>query len=286
MEDIDDVGKNVFYRCFQQYVELNTDLNKLKHISPVNDIMMVQTLCTILDALLIEHNVALNNLEEEPKKTAYETLFVFACMWAFGGSIGGGQDDEKDQKEFNSFWRSVTKIKFPEAGYAFDYFCEPSKSSWQQWQSMVIPYTHNEDTSFSKINVGTLHTTRLRYLLDRHVLRCKPVLFIGNSGTGKTAVLKDYLASTKPEKISHRTISFNSFTTSFSLQKSIETMVEKKSGKTFGSATNKTLIYFIDDMNMPFVDVYFTQSPIALLNYIVDYGSIFNREQLEERKYL
>jgi dynein heavy chain len=63
-------------------------------------------------------------------------------------------------------------------------------------------------------------------------------------------------------------------------------MVEKKSGKTFGSATNKTLIYFIDDMNMPFVDVYFTQSPIALLSYIVDYGSIFNREQLEERKYL
>jgi len=55
MPDIDDVGKNVFYRNFQQYVELNTDLNKLKHISPVNDMMMVQTLCTILDALLIEH---------------------------------------------------------------------------------------------------------------------------------------------------------------------------------------------------------------------------------------
>ena len=55
-------------------------------------------------------------------------------------------------------------------------------------------------------------------------------------------------------------------------------MVEKKSCKTFGSATNKTLIYFIDDMNMPFVDGYGTQSPIALLSYIVDYGSIFNRE--------
>jgi len=83
-------------------------------------------------------------------------------------------------------------------------------------------------------------------------------MFIGNAGTGKTAVLKDYLATTKPEKVAHRTISFNSFTTSLSLQKSIETMVEKKSGRTFGSATNKTLIYFIDDMNMPFVDKYYT----------------------------
>jgi len=71
-------------------VELNTDLAKLKHISPVNDVMMVQTLCTILDALLIEHIQALNALEEEAKKIAYETLFVFACMWAYGGSIGGG----------------------------------------------------------------------------------------------------------------------------------------------------------------------------------------------------
>jgi len=42
-------------------------------------------------------------------------------------------------------------------------------------------------------------------------------------------------------------------------------MVVKKSGKTFGSASNKTLIYYIDDMNMPSVDKYGTQSPIALL---------------------
>jgi dynein heavy chain, axonemal len=63
-------------------------------------------------------------------------------------------------------------------------------------------------------------------------------------------------------------------------------MIEKKSGRTFGSATNKTLIYFIDDMNMPYVDKYYTQSPVQLLLYITDYGSIFNREQLEERKFI
>ncbi len=111
-------------------MELNTDLNKLKHISPVNDVMMVQTLCTILDSLLIEHNQSIAALDEEARKIAYESLFIFSCMWAFGGSIGGGQDDEKDQKEFNSFWRSVTKIKFPEQGMAFDYYCDPSKPSW------------------------------------------------------------------------------------------------------------------------------------------------------------
>jgi len=54
-------------------------------------------------------------------------------------------------------------------------------------------------------------------------------------------------------------------------------MVEKKSGKTFGSATNKTLIYFIDDMNMPRVDDYGTQQPIALLKLLLERGGMYDR---------
>lgn len=111
-------------------------------------------------------------------------------------------------------------------------------------------------------------------------------MFIGSAGTGKTAVIRDYLYSTNSDKIVHRTINFNSFTDSLALQNNIESLVEKKSGKTYGSATNKILLYFIDDMNMPFVDKYGTQSPIALLRQILDYGSCFNREMLEERKML
>jgi len=55
-------------------------------------------------------------------------------------------------------------------------------------------------------------------------------------------------------------------------------MVEKKNGRNYGSATNKVLICFIDDFNMPYVDKYYTQSPIQLLRLILDYGSVFNRE--------
>ncbi len=87
-------------------------------------------------------------------------------------------------------------------------------------------------------------------------------------------------------KIQHKTMNFNSFTDSLVLQKDIELLVKKKSGRTYGSGSNKVLIYFIDDLNMPYVDKYGTQSPIALLRQIFDYASIFNREQLEERKFL
>ena len=119
-----------------------------------------------------------------------------------------------------------------------------------------------------------------------HLMRRKPVLFVGGAGTGKTQVIKDYLATTKPEQVAYRTINFSSFTDAASLQRDIESMLDKKSGKTYGSAMNKTLIAFIDDLNMPFVEQYGTQTPIQLLRQILDYGSIFNREQLEERKFI
>lgn len=44
------------------------------------------------------------------------------------------------------------------------------------------------------------------------------------------------------------------------------------------------MIFFIDDINMPYVDTYGTQSPIALLRQIIDYGIIFDRDNLEEKK--
>lgn len=283
---IDDVAKSVFYRCFQTYIEQNQEIHRVRHIAPVVDIMMVMTICAILDSLLAEHAETISKLKEDDQKITYEALFVYAGMWAIGGSIGGGQDDEKDQKEFNSIWRSQSKVKFPESGLAVDYFFDPAKNTWVSWTTKVPTYLPSDEEIFSKIYVSTLQTTRLKFLIDVHVAQIKPILFVGSAGTGKTAVIKDYLASTKSEKIKHRTINFNSFTDSKALQKNIETMIEKKSGKTYGSATNKTLCYFIDDLNMPYVDKYGTQSPIALLRQIIDYGSIFNREQLEERKYL
>lgn len=50
-----------------------------------------------------------------------------------------------------------------------------------------------------------------------HIERKKPVLFIGSAGTGKTAVIKNFLSTTNPEKVKHTTINFSSFTDSMSL---------------------------------------------------------------------
>jgi len=67
-KDIGDIGYNVFYRCFQQYIESNPDISKIRHIAPMVDMAMIQSLCAILDQLMIEWESALNELTEDAQK--------------------------------------------------------------------------------------------------------------------------------------------------------------------------------------------------------------------------
>ena len=150
----------------------------------------------ILDALMIEFESVLRDpkSKEEDLRVTYEAFFIYAGMWAIGGCFGGGQDDEKDMKDFNSVWKSSAKVKFPEQGMCYDYYWDPIENKWQHWVGKVQAYIPTEESIFSKIYVSTLHTTRLRTILDYHLRRRKPVLFVGSAGTGKTAVIKDYLS--------------------------------------------------------------------------------------------
>lgn len=51
----------------------------------------------------------------------------------------------------------------------------------------------------------------------------------------------------------------------------LEKPLEKKAGRKFGPPTTKRLIYFIDDLNMPKVDVYGTVQPHTLIRQHLDY---------------
>jgi dynein heavy chain, axonemal len=100
------------------------------------DIALVQSICSVLDSLLIEYGDKIKTLKEDDQKLAYENFFVFAGMWGIGGGVGGGQEDEKDLKDFNSLWKSLAKnSKIPEAGLCYDYFYDVIEQKWQSWNT-------------------------------------------------------------------------------------------------------------------------------------------------------
>lgn len=60
----------------------------------------------------------------------------------------------------------------------------------------------------------------------------------------------------------------------------------KRYGKIFGPEIGRKLLFFVDDINMPTVDEYGTQQPIAMMRQIIDYELVFDRNALSEQKYL
>ena len=64
------------------------------------------------------------------------------------------------------------------------------------------------------------------------------------------------------------------------LQKILEKPLEKKAGRNYGPPGNKTLVYFLDDMNMPEVDAYGTVQPHTLIRQHLDYSHWYDRTKL------
>lgn len=281
----DDIAKSHFMLAYQQVIETNIDeIRKYKTIVPNVDLAIVQALCTILHSLITSKDFrdTAKNLKEDDKKAVYEAFFFYAGIWAIGGAIG----DDKVQATFSSWWRHQAK-KFPESGSVYDYYYDPKKLSWQPWSECIGEYIPVADQTASSIIVPTVDIVRIRAVIELSIDGNRPVMFVGVSGTGKTTIAKDFLSGINSEEKQYNTINFNNYTDSLALQRFIEAHVEKKMGREYGPPNGKNLlIFFIDDLNMPMVDKYGTQSPIALIIQLLNYAQIFDRDHLEEQKRL
>lgn len=146
--------------------------------------------------------------------------------------------------------------------------------------------------------VHTAETTRVRYFMDLLMEQRRPVMLVGNAGTGKSVMMRDKLAALSTDEYFVQFVPFNFYTTSAMLQGKagpgcapgpgaapplpcppaplaaavLEKPLEKKSGRNYGPPGARRLIYFVDDMNMPEVDKYGTVAPHTLIRQHMDHG--------------
>lgn len=136
----------------------------------------------------------------------------------------------------------------------------------------------------SSIAVPTPETCSVSYWLEMLVALRHPCMLVGYAGVGKTALVKGLLGKLDAEKFVNETINFNFYTSAQALQQTLENPLEKKTGSTLGPPGKAAMIFFIDDMNLPEVDIYDTQSAIALVRQHIDYGHWYDRNKLMVRK--
>lgn len=247
---------------------------RFKKITPIVEMGHIQLLCYLLECLLTT-----SNAPPDCPKEWHEVYFVFAAIWAFGSAMF--QDQTVDHRvEFSKWFSNEFKaVKFPAQGTVFDYYIDQDTKQMTPWTEKLPKFEMDSETPLQSVLVHTSESIRVRFFLDVLMEKKLPVMLVGNAGCGKTVLINDKLASLS-ENYAIQNVPFNFYTTSEMLQKVLEKPLEKKAGRNFGPPGTKTMIYFIDDMNMPEVDEYGTVSPHTVIRQHLDYGHWYDRNKL------
>ena len=275
---------------------------------PQTNLNLVTQLCNMLECMLADSAPAGDVAQEEDKAAAtaadkdalpdkeddgvvvdpavLEATFVFCLVWSLGASViqkhGFNDRDRVDAfvKKLAGFsckeGEGLSPTTLPKASL-YEYRFDVEKKKWFTWRSSVTPLEIEPGAKFASILVPTVDTVRSTWLLDCFVAKGKPVLFVGDSGTAKTVTIAKYLANLDIGKNVLLGMNFSSRTTSMDVQRGVEEVVEKRAKDTFGPAAGKRLVLFFDDLNMPKVDLYGTQQPIALLKTLIEREGLYDR---------
>jgi dynein heavy chain len=212
-------------------------------------------------------------------------IFMFALVWSIGGNIVGIEGKEK----FSEFIRDEFQIaRFPNSGTVYDYVFDYESKEYVTFESRTPNFAYNKEMKFSDILVPTKDTYRYSYLLGTYVKVQRGVLFVGETGTGKSVIMTDALNSqSEALRLIPFTINFSAQTSSPRTQEMLELKFEKRRKGVLGAPINKILVCFVDDVNMPAREEYGAQPPIELLRLIVDkveyyrsYGGVWDRKKL------
>ena len=243
-------------------------LFRFKKITPITEASHIMTLCYLLEAMLTPQNTP-----PDCPKDQYELYFVFCCVWAFGACMF--QDQLVDYRvEFTKWWQNDFKtIKFPSQGTVFDYFIDTETKKFEPWTKLLEKFEYDPDLPLSAMLVNTSETVRIRYFMDIFIDKRKPIMLVGNAGSGKTVLINNKLNSLSSDQYVIANAPFNFYTTSEMLQRVLEKPLEKKAGRNYGPPGTKKLIYFIDDMNMPEVSHSYVKSQLTRLNVSVLYNT-------------
>ncbi|KAJ7419933.1 Dynein heavy chain 10, axonemal [Willisornis vidua] len=283
-------------RLFQKYVPYLIDMivegivdgkqgQKLKTIVPQTDLNMVVQLTVMLEVLVVQ--------PENPD--VLECFFLEALYCSLGAALldAGRIQFDENVKRISCMSTAKDDNTLAKAGELpgqlptlYDFHFDGSQKKWVPWMQLVPEYIHNPEGKFLDILVPTVDTTRTSWLLEQMVKIKRPVVLVGESGTSKTATTQNFLSNLDKDLNLVLVINFSSRTTSMDIQRNLETNVEKRTKDTFGPPMGKRLLVFMDDMNMPRVDEYGTQQPIALLKLLLEKGFLYDRGKEMNCKFL
>uniref|UniRef100_A0A672TR52 Dynein axonemal heavy chain 3 n=1 Tax=Strigops habroptila TaxID=2489341 RepID=A0A672TR52_STRHB len=191
----------------------------------------------------------------------FEGLFLFALVWTIGGII-----DADSRKKFDLFYRDLLMGMNDE---------NPRPNSVKLTRNNIFP---EKGACVSELIIPTVETARQMFFLKTYVEHNVPLLFVGPTGTGKTAITNNFLLQLPKEKYMPNFITFSARTSANQTQDIIMSKLDRRRKGFFGPPLGKTAVIFVDDLNMPAKEVYGAQPPIELLRQWIDHGHFYDKK--------
>lgn len=268
----------------------------LKELAPTVDNNLAESLMRILDCYLhpfhpVEGQPPATDIMIADAVTTIEAIFIFALIWSVGATT-----DEKGRAMYDAFLRQechANKMSwsFPKSGYIYDYMFLIETKKWVKWMDIIEKYEIDPKLSFSEIIVPTIDSIRNTYLMDLLLSHNKHVLMVGETGTGKTVNISQYLSGNA--KVQGRSIqsnviplalTFSANTSANMTQDQLDSKMDKRRKGVYGPAAGKKFYIYVDDLNMPKRETYGAQPPIELLRQWFDQGGWYDRKDLSFRR--
>ncbi|CAG9464833.1 unnamed protein product [Pedinophyceae sp. YPF-701] len=271
---------------------------------PMQDINLASSCMSLLECLLDDfaHNPEVMSMNMNLQAVWVQSLMLFSLVWSVGGCT-----DEEGRSRFDQVLRRllvndppadikpymeapavpITQV-YPEGRLVYDFVFDKAKAKWVPWMDIVDSGPLDVEQEYNSIIVKTQDTVRYGYLISLAVAHSKHMLYVGPTGTGKTAYINRFLQTDMDlSQFTWNLVNFSAQTSCNMTQDMIDARLDRPRGrkgkKTYAPPNGKKMVVFVDDLNMPKREIYGAQPPIELLRQWMDHGGWYDRKEYHFR---
>ncbi|XP_054732574.1 dynein axonemal heavy chain 3-like [Anastrepha obliqua] len=218
----------------------------------------------------------------------FQQTFLFCLAWAYGSALTvdgqkhfdalirkilyGSNEDYPRPKYFSLNRGQMFPEKLSLMDYRFD-----EVENWWTWQKSSDDPTATtnvfpEHAIISELIVPTKESGQITYWQEFCINKSYPMLVIGPTGTGKSAVIASNLNALPKHTNLVNIVNFSARTSAQLVQETIMSKLDRRRKGVYGPPLGKRCLIFCDDVAMPSKDTYGSQPPLELIRQWLDHG--------------
>ncbi|GAA47151.1 dynein heavy chain 5 axonemal [Clonorchis sinensis] len=231
----------------------------------------IRQLCDLLSGMI----------DEATSSIKLQNVTIFCLAWSCGCLL-----DVDDRRKLDHYMRGLySGVELPgkDGRTVFNYRVDDD-GFWELWSEGLETYISTAQTQqpFHSILIPNEHTVATQLLMEVLGKQSKAPLLVGESGTGKTVLVRNYLSRLRSDLNISKVYSFSSSTTAAMFQRGMESFIERRVGSTYGPPRGRKLTVFIDDINMPMLNEWGDQVANELVRQLMEMGGVYSLDKVGE----